>query len=122
MKFKELDLMEVKVCTSHNIKKEMGLKVNYYPLHDKVEYKYGEGREGNEFFSEGELNKILTALLFKESVLDGEYIDDLEELDTLKVGDDYIFALYYILEDVDLALIRVIKIHRSEVDKVLKKK
>lgn len=122
MKFEELDLMEVNICTSHNIKEEMGLRVKYYPLHKKVEYEYGEYEKENEFFSEGDLNKILTALLFKESVLDGEYIDDVEELDTLKVGDDYIFALYYILEDVDFALVRVLKIPCSEVDKLLRKK
>lgn len=121
MKFEELDLMEVNICTNQNIKKEMGLRIKYFPMSKKVEYEYGEGREENEFFSEDELNKILTALLFKESVLDGEYVDDIEELDTLKVGEDYILALYYFLEDVDFSLVRVLRIPCSEVEKLLNK-
>jgi len=122
MNFIELDLIEVDICNSHHIKEEMGLKLNYYPLHKKVEYEYSKVKKGNDFFSEGEMDKLLTILLGKEATLDGEYIDDIEELDTLKVGEDYLFALYYILEDVDFALIRVLKIHESQIKKALLKK
>lgn len=121
MKFIELDLIEVDVCSSHNIREEIGLNLNYYPLHKKLEYEYGVAKKSNEFFSQGEIDRLLTVLLAKETTLDGEYIDDIEELDIVKAGEDYLFALYYILEDVDFALIRVLKIHESQIKKALSK-
>lgn len=122
MKFKELDLMEVSICKENNIKKEVGLTTTYYPLHDKVEYSFDSGVKEVEFFTEEEMSTILTTLLFKESSIDGEYVDDVEELCTLKAEDCYIFTLYYILEDTDFAFIRSIKVHESEIEKTLKKK
>lgn len=119
MKFLELDLIEVEVCKDNNIKESMNISTRYFPLSNKVEHI--EGVTENKFFKEEEMSKILTALMYKESVLDEEYIDDIEELCTQKIENYYVFTLYYILEDVDFALIRTIKVFEPEVLKALKK-
>ena len=121
MRYDELEVIKHAVDTSGDIKKQIGLNLSYNELKKTVHYELGKDVRDSIFTSE-EVEKILLDIQMYEDEIEDEYILALEELEIRTMGDNYIFALYYILEDVEFGYIRILITSKKEIDKILKRK
>lgn len=121
MRYDELEVIKYTVDSSGDIKKQIGLNLSYNELKKTIHYELGKDVRDCIFTSE-EVEKILLDIQMYEDEIEDEYILALEDLEIREVGDNYILALYYILEDVEFGYIKILTTPKKEIERILKRK